>query len=214
MNWTNTIVNYSKLFTLLLLFLIAGMAGAAKAQDTPFTKLKEKFEKGQIFAADFRHKSIDSYTQDTTSRSGWIWVGERRYKVRTNHQSVVVNGQTSMVYDNNRNRVIISKYEPSEDDFAPSRILNGIDSTFTVNVEEWRNGQFYVQLSSDDSFAIYKKVEIFISEENIPQKIRAVDPVDNVITTRFEHGRFVDEKEQMFRLDYPDGAEVVDMRSR
>lgn len=214
MNWTNTIVNYLKLFALVSVFLITGMTGTATAQDSPFTKLKEKFEEGQIFKADFYHKTIDSYTQDTTTSKGWIWVGERRYKVRTNHQSVVVNGKTSMVYDNNRNRVIISKYEPSEDDFAPSRILNGIDSTFTVNTEEWRDGQFYVQLRSDDPFAIYKKVEIFLSKENIPQKIRAIDPVDNVITTRFENGSFVGEQEQMFRLDYPDGAEVIDMRNR
>ena len=214
MNWTNTIVNYLAYFTLVSVFLIAGMTVPATAQDSPFTKLKEKFEEGQIFTADFHHESIDSYTEDTTSSNGWIWVGDQRYKVRTDLQSVVVNGKTSMVYDSNRNRVIISKYEPSEDDFAPSRILNGIDSTFTVNVEEWRDDQFYIQLSSDDPFAIYKKVEIFLSEDNIPQKIRAVDPVDNVITTRFEGGKFVSEQEQMFRLDYPDGAEVVDMRSR
>lgn len=164
--------------------------------------------------AKFHHQSIDSYTQDTTSSKGWIWVGEQRYKVRTDHQSVVVNGKTSMVYDSNRNRVIISEYEPSEDDFAPSRILNGIDSTFTVDVEEWRSDQFYIRLSSDDSFAIYKKVEIFLSKANIPQKIRAVDPVDNIITTRFENGTFVPQKQQMFQLDYPEGAEVIDMRNK
>lgn len=213
MNWTNSIAKTVKLctFTVILLW---STTTTLSAQDNPFSQLKEKFESGQIFSAAFRHQSVDSYTEDTVSSDGWIWVGHERYKVRGGHQSVVVNGKTSMVYDNNRNRVIISKYEPSEDDFAPSRILNGIDSTFTVDVEERRDDQFYILLTSDDPFAIYKKVEIFLSEAGIPRKIRAVDPVDNVITTQFNDGEFVSESEQeMFLLDYPEGAEIVDMRN-
>lgn len=211
MNWTNSIANLLRVLACMTLLL--GVTTTLLAQDNPFSQLKEKFENGQIFSADFQHRSVDSYTEDTVSSDGWIWVGRERYKVRADHQSVVVNGKTSMVYDNNRNRVIISKYEPSEDDFAPSRILNGIDSTFSVEVEERRDDQFYIRLTSDDAFAIYKKVEIFLSRDLIPLKIRAVDPVDNILTTQFNDGKFVPAKQEMFLLDYPEGAEVVDMRN-
>lgn len=211
MNWTNSIANTFRVFTCTIFFL--GITTTVFAQENPFSQLKEKFESGQIFSADFQHRSVDSYTEDTVSSNGWIWVGQERYKVRADHQSVVVNGKTSMVYDNNRNRVIISKYEPSEDDFAPSRILNGVDSTFSVDVEERRDDQFYIRLTSDDSFAIYKKVEIFLSQDLTPQKIRAVDPVDNIMTTQFNNGKFVSAKQEMFLLDYPEGAEIIDMRN-
>ena len=189
------------------------MPDSSWAQENIFSELKQNFDEGQVFKADFVHQSVDSYTQDTTSDEGWIWVGQRRYKIRTDRQSVVVNGKTSMVYDNNRNRVIISKYEQEEDDFAPSRILNGIDSTFTVDVQEWRNDHYYIKLSSEDPFAVYKKVEIFLSKGKIPRKIRAVDPVDNIITTKFSNGSFIAARDEMFRLDYPDGAEIIDMRN-
>lgn len=208
MNWTNITVKVS----IFLALLLAGATSSLTAQPDTFEKLKEKFERGQIFKADFTHEAVDSYTQDTTSDNGWIWIGQQRYKVRTDRQSVVVNGKTSMVYDDNRNRVIISKYEPAEDDFAPSRILNGIDSTFTVVTEEWQNDRYYIKLSSADPFAIYKKVEIYLSKDEIPQKIRAVDPVDNIITTKFRNGKFISAREGLFRLDYPEGAEIVDMR--
>ncbi|GAA5523225.1 outer-membrane lipoprotein carrier protein [Fodinibius salicampi] len=210
MNWTSLsdrLVQF--LITALLLGGIPVMAGA---QDAPFEQLKMKFEDGQIFSADFHHQSVDSYTQDTVSNNGLIWVGNEDYKVRTDQQTVVVDGKISTVFDRNRNRVIISNYEPSEDDFAPSRILNGIDSTFTVTEEMKQGNQFYIQLTSEDPFAIYKKVEIVLSEALIPQQIRAVDPVDNIITTEFKNGTFLPPEEELFELDYPDSVELIDMR--
>ncbi len=211
MIWTN--LNDSILRFLFTTCFLFGCLAPLQAQDAPFDQLKKKFEQNEVFNADFEHTSIDSYTQDTTASRGKIWVGQRRYKIRGNNQSVVVNGKTSMVYDTNRNRVIISKYVPEEDDFAPSRILNGIDSTFTVETQEQRGNQIYIRLDSDDPFAIYKSVEIYLSEGLIPQKIRAVDPVDNVIITRFRSGKFIRAEENLFVLDYPAGAEVVDMRN-
>lgn len=208
-----TSLNDKFIYSLLAVFLFLGISQNALAQDESFAKLKAKFEEGQIFQAGFLHESIDSYTQDTVARTGDIWVGENQYKVLAPNQTVVVDGKTSKVYDENRNRVIISKYEPSEDDFAPSRILNGIDSTFTVETQEQRDNEIYIRLASDDPFAIYKKVEIYLNRALIPQKIRAVDPVDNIITTTFRNGRFVKSTDQLFTIDYPDDAEVVDMRN-
>lgn len=213
MNWKNLNAKHSRLLFLITI-LLACSFGNLYAQQDPFQRLKLKFEQGRIFHADFHHRSVDSYTKDTVSSKGIIWVGKARYKVEAKHQSVVVNGKTSMVYDNNRNRVIISKYDPSEDDFAPSRILNGVDSTFTVANQEQQGNKFYIRLTSDDPFAIYKKVEIFLSKNLIPLKIRAVDPVDNVITTTFTKGTFIHPKESMFELDYPEGAEIVDLRKQ
>ncbi len=211
MNWKN--LTDKLLATFFVILFCLGFLSLTHAQENSLKKLTQKFEEGAIFKAGFHHQSVDSYTQDTVSRRGQIWVGEQQYRVRAQNQSVVVNGKTSMVYDENRNRVIISNYEPEEDDFAPSRILNGVDSTFAVKAEEQKQDQIYIRLTSDDDFAIYKEVEIYLSDELIPKKIRAVDPVDNVITTTFEEGTFIAKQDEMFSLDYPEEAEVVDMRN-
>lgn len=207
--------NLSNKRNVILFFIFVGLGVPlfALAQESPFAELKQKFENGTIFRADFHHQSVDSYTRDTVANSGRIWVGEQQYKVESNRQTVVVDGQTSTVYDDDRNRVILSKYEPEEDDFAPSRILNGIDSTYTVNAEEQNKDQFYILLTSDDPFAIYKKVEIYLSLQLVPQKIKAVDPSENIITTTFTDGKFVDPQKNLFQLDYPASAETVDMRN-
>lgn len=75
-----------------------------------------------------------------------------------------------------------------------------------------QGNQFYIQLTSEDPFAIYKKVEIILSEALIPQQIRAVDPVDNIITTEFKNGTFLPPEEELFELEYPDSVELIDMR--
>ncbi len=198
---------------LIVIIIGLGLPSLALGQQSYFSDLKQTFEEGSIFKADFYHQTVDSYTQDTVSSSGRIWVGGQKYRVEADNKSVVVDGETSMVYDEDRNRVIISKYEPEDDDFAPSRILNGVDSTFTVQTQEKREGDIYILLSSDDPFAIYQKVEIFLSNSLVPKKIEAVDPADNVITTTFSGGEFMEPEEGMFILSYPESAEKVDMRN-
>lgn len=211
MIWKNLSDNLKIVFIVIIVGL--GLPALALGQQSYFSDLKKTFEEGSIFKADFHHQTVDSYTQDTVASSGRIWVGGQEYRVEADNKSVVVDGETSMVYDEDRNRVIISKYEPEDDDFAPSRILNGVDSTFTVQTQEKRDNDIYILLSSEDPFAIYKKVEIFLSKSLVPQKIEAVDPADNIITTTFSDGSFTEPEEDMFKLSYPESAEKVDMRN-
>jgi outer membrane lipoprotein-sorting protein len=203
-----------KLQVVLIIIVVGlGLPSWALGQQSYFSDLKKTFEDGSIFKADFYHQTVDSYTQDTVASDGRIWVGGQKYRVEADNKSVVVDGETSMVYDEDRNRVIISDYEPEDDDFAPSRILNGVDSTFTVQTQEKRKDDIYILLSSDDPFAIYQEVEIFLSKTLVPKKIVAVDPAENVITTTFSNGRFMEPEEGMFILGYPESAEKVDMRN-
>lgn len=195
------------------IFLVITVMSPAQAQQNTFGELTEIFRDGMVFHADFSHEYIDSYTGDTTASRGEIWVGENKYTVRTQHQSVVVDGENSRVYDSNRNRVIISEYEPAEDDFAPSRILNGADTTYTLEQEEQRDGQIFLTLSSADPFAIFKQIEITLNTELVPRRIFVIDQTDNEIITTFRNGEFITPEDQIFQLDYPEDAEIVDMRN-
>ncbi|MDX1637365.1 MAG: outer membrane lipoprotein carrier protein LolA [Balneolaceae bacterium] len=194
--------------------LLAGViTSTADAQDTPFDQLINRFREGQIYRAEFNHQYVDSYTADTVSRSGTIWVGRDKYKIQNSRQTVVVDGETSRVYDKNRNRVIVSKYEPEEDDFAPSRFLDGTDTTYVVERQVAQEGGTMVVLVSSDPFSIFQRVEITISNDLVPLKIFARDQADNLITTTFRNGAFTGGRENLFALDYPKQAEVIDMRN-
>lgn len=193
--------------------LVLTGASLATAQHTPFERLIDRFRSGQIFKAEFTHEYADSYTEDTVLTEGTIWVGDDEYKVQNRQQVVVVDGEMSRVYDANRNRVIISKYEPSEDDFAPSRFLNGADSTYVVRKQEKKGGIILIVLDSPDPFSEFKTVEITLDEDLVPLRIFAIDQVDNRITTRFQDGSFMPDREDLFVLTYPEEAEIIDMRN-
>ncbi len=195
-------------------FLATAGATESGAQQTPFDQLINQF-KGQdlVFRAEFDHQYIDSYTGDTVTTSGTIWVGEDKYKVQNNQQTVVVDGETSRVYDKNRNRVIVSKYVAEEDDFAPSRFLNGTDTTYTVKEQEQTEGQTRIILASTDPFSVFQRVEITLGKGLVPRKIFARDQAENRITTFFNSGSFIKPEQQLFVLKYPDQAEIIDMRN-
>jgi len=208
-------MNMSDKFYSILVFVFALIlvSTGAYAQQSPFEQLKQKFENGQLFEADFTHRYVDSYTQDTVENSGEIWVGKEQYKVDSPTQLVAINGELSKVYDSDRNRVIISTYIPEEDDFAPSRILNGIDSTYTIEQQQKQGDQYVITLHSDDPFALFESVRITLNNNFIPQEIFVRDPADNLITTTFSGGSFIDRSEGIFELEYPSDAEIIDMRN-
>lgn len=195
-----------------LIFAVSLIFNSSVFAQTPnFDQLKEKFEGGQVFRAMFNQTFTDSYTGEVTQSEGQIWLDKVRYKLKADGQVVVVDGETSKVYDPSRNRVIIDAYNPEEDDFAPSRMLSGIDSTYTVS-EEKIGDQTKITLISNDDFAVFVRVEIVIDPQFRPVEITAWDISDNEIVTTFTNGTFLTPENGLFQLEYPEDAEVVDMR--
>jgi outer membrane lipoprotein-sorting protein len=185
----------------------------AQSSTPEFDRLKSSFDGGEIFTASFTHDYYDSFTEEQQSSSGTIWIAREHYKIEGDNQLVLVDGETSTVYDGSKNRVIISDYIEEEDDFAPSRMLQGVDDSYDVSETSLPEGGTRVELLSDDPFAIFTSVSIYLDSEGIPVEIEAVDQVDNRLITRFENGSFLpDEPDEIFTLDTPEDAELIDLR--
>lgn len=186
---------------------------AATAQDTPvFDRLKSMFEEGMIFRADFTHRYEDSFTGETQQNEGKIWIGKDQYKIEGNNQVMVVDGDISRVYDASKNRVIISEYVEEEDDFAPSRMLQGVDTSYAISESAGSDKRTEITLESDDPFSVFQTVTIMLNANGLPAEIRATDQADNQLTTRFVDGEFVEPDENLFELNEPDDAETIDLR--
>lgn len=139
----------------LITFLMIVLSISVQAQTKVFPKLKANFENEKVFVADFEHVYYDSYTKESLTSQGKIWVSSDKYRLDSENQLLIVDGETSRVYDEVRNRVIVSDYSEEDDDFAPSRMLNGVDSTYTITEEKMDNGRTKIIMKTDDDFALY-----------------------------------------------------------
>lgn len=194
-----------------LFLLIPAWAISLNAQTPRFDELRDRFEGGEVFEAAFTHNYQDSYTGEETRTEGRIWIGRGHYRVEGENQIMVVDGEISRVYDGNRNRLLISDYDEEEDDFAPSRMLQGVDDTYRVG-ESADTGGTRVELRSEDLFALFSHVVIMLDGEGLPKRIEAVDQADNLLVTHFEEGRFGPSGPELFDIRIPDDAERVDLR--
>ncbi len=203
---------------LIIFLLLGGMLGQAsflKAQEPemqPLDQLRDRFRGGQIFHANFTHIYQDSYTKQSEKSEGEVWVGDNEYKVKAQHQRVLVFNGISRVYDGNKNRVVISKYDPQEDDFAPSKFLTGTDTLYTVRSQETEADTVRITMRSEDPFTVFKEIEIRLDTTLKPMSIKAIDQADNTVLTRFNSGSFLKDETGIFELEYPDDAKIIDLR--
>lgn len=174
-------------------------------------QLRNKLKEGEVLQGEMDHTFEDQYTGNVEQHTGKIWIGKDRYKIDVGSQQVLVIDDVSRVYNQPENRVIISRYEPEEDDFAPSRLLNLSDELFKIE-ERRENGKYKIHLESEDPFEELRTVAIELDENLIPLKIDAEDQTGNQYSTAFRDARFEVFDEDIFTLDYPDDAEIIDMR--
>lgn len=178
-----------------------------------FDRMKSLFEEGQIFTAEFSHEYNDSFTGEQQRTEGTIWIGKEMYKIEGNNQRMMVDGRTSTVFDGSKNRVIISDYIEEEDDFAPSRMLQGVDDSYEVSEEPGENGETRIRLVSDDPFSVFIEVFIYADSDGNPVRIEALDQVENELITRFGTGEFITgDPAEIFQLEVPGNAEQIDLR--
>ena len=182
------------------------------AQTPRFDQLKESFEEGRIFEAEFSHFYRDAFTGEEQQSEGKIWIGKKKYRIEGDTQSMVVDCEISTVYDQSRNRVIVSEYIEEEDDFAPSRMLQGVDESFSVEEEVNDDGGVEITLTSDDPYTVFQNVTIMLNSDGDPVRIVAIDQVDNELITSFEEGFFTTADSEIFELEVPDDAERIDLR--
>lgn len=207
-------LTYNQFFTWLLISCSFSFAtfDLLDAQTPRFDELKSKFETGQIFSADFRHQYNDAFTGEQTVTEGKIWIGKEKYRIEADNQVMVVDGDLSKVYNRTRNRLIISPYIEEEDDYAPSRMLQGVDDSYIVSEKSSDSGNPVILLENEDPFAVFEQVQITLDAEEMPREIEAIDQAENRLVTQFNNGRFIDRENSIFEMDISGSAEIIDLR--
>jgi len=199
-------------FTYLLSLSWITVAQKSSTGNPTLDQLRSYFEKGLMFQAQLNHMFIDAYTKDTTRTFGEIWIDKNRYKIQLKSGTIFVDGKNSYVYNKEKNQVVISTYNPEEDDYAPSRILYGSLTSYSIKTSSSKNNKTTIVLTSDDPFALFSRVDIDLNSKAIPTKINVLDQGENRIISTFTSGKFVAINGSAFSINYPKSAELIDLR--
>ena len=182
------------------------------ATETGLDRVRALFEEGRVLHAGMTHELIDSYTGERQVIHGELWISKDKYKIKADHQVVLVDGETSMVYNERQNKLIISEYEPEEDDFAPSRFFSDTDDLFRISEVSAEEDVTRIVLLPDDPFEIFTEVTIYLKPDLTPLEINAVDQMENLLNTSFSDAHYLESSDSIFTLEYPDNVEIIDLR--
>ncbi len=199
----------------MMLFVPPALVTAETGSGVPENELdrvRQFFSEGKVLHAQMTHELIDSYTGETQVISGVLWISREKYKIQADYQVVLVNGDVSMVYNERQNKLIISEYEPEEDDFAPSRFFSDSDELFRVAGMTREGDRTEFTLLPEDPFEIFTEVKIRLNADLTPDMIRATDQMDNLLNTTFYEARYLEYSDDFFTMEYPESAEIIDLR--
>lgn len=196
-----------------LLILALLFSWDLSAQVPPIDELRQKLESEMVFIAEIEHRMYDPFSNTNSDFSGQIIIGLNAYKVISDQRSYLVFNGESKVYEPEEARLLVSDYDPEEDDNAPSRFLYEVDDVYTVDYKSHDKGST-VRLTSDDPFELYYEVIIEFDNQGMPLSIKAVDQANTELLTRFKNGRFSASADSFWSLEIPQGVEVIDLRDQ
>ncbi|MEX0680580.1 MAG: outer membrane lipoprotein carrier protein LolA [Balneolales bacterium] len=179
---------------------------------TELEQVRQQFSDGKVLHAAMIHEFTDSYTGQTEVTEGTIWISKNSYKISADQQVVLVDGAISRVYNARQNKLVISRYVPEEDDFAPSRFFSESDEIYTVTGINRTENSVEIILNPDDPFEIFLEVRILLDRALVPLQINAVDQMDNEFKTIFQNAVYQEHSKAHFLLDYPEDADIIDLR--
>lgn len=179
--------------------------------DNELEQVRHLFQEGKVLQAEMTHVFTDAYTGETQIITGQLWISGDKYKIRTENQIVLVDGTVSKVYNEQQNKLVVSQYEPEEDEFAPSRFFSGTDDIFIISDVTRRDDIIRFTLVSEDPFEIFTKVTIILNTDLAPLEITAIDQMENELRTIFRNAHYQEYSSNLFVMDFPEDAEVIDM---
>lgn len=200
---------------LLALPLLAQNLSPDKVMD----RLDGKIKDAKTLRIAFEEAYIWKLTGETVTTQGTLFLeGERRFRVETEDQIIVSDGETLWTYSRSQNRVLIDKLGENETQMLPRRILFHYVKDYAVQSagKETLDGKESVRLifTANTQAVLYPRVELWVNLDTwLPSQVLQEDMDGNHTRYRLlEVNVDVPLPEGALVFQAPEGADVIDMR--
>ena len=143
---------------------------------------------------------------------------EHKYRIETEDQTVVTDGETVWSYSVSNRQVLIDRFKPSDRSFSPERILGGATDEYTAAVigREKAAGTecIVLKLVPRGEGSLVSVLRLWVDPSEWLVRTAELTDVNGKITTytvsdiKLNPGL----SDSRFVMQIPEGAEVVDMR--
>ncbi|HVN47527.1 MAG TPA: outer membrane lipoprotein chaperone LolA [Bacteroidota bacterium] len=209
--------------TLSLLLFVLGSTAVAQEKELTVKfitdQIQHRYEMIDDAVAQFQQQVKFGYSTIEQSFSGTLYMKKpNRYRIESEHQTIVTDGISVWAYSPANNQVIIDHYKENQNSLTPDKFMLNLPSnyyaTFLGTEKEKSGEQALLKLVPKDDRSFIKSVKIWVEENNwMVKKILILDVNETTTTYTINDIKLnVNLKERTFSFTPPAGAETVDLR--
>lgn len=212
------VVTCSLLALFALLFARPNTSLAQEA-DEILQQLEQKYQTTLALEADFSQTTTSAFSDLARTFRGTLLLQGDRYRVETDQQTIVTNGQTTWIYTPAEQQVIVSDYEEDETAFVPSEFFYHYRDRFSVTsmktVEQ--NGETYnvLQMEPKQANTFYRTITLWVrAHDALITRLKVENANDTQMVFNLKNVEFRPPvSADAFTFSPPPEAEVIDLRS-
>jgi outer membrane lipoprotein carrier protein len=202
-----------------LVVLAAGWTAASDDAQEILGNVRKKYD--TIKDAELRFTQRTRFPQSTLEQrsKGTLYLKkEHKYRIETEDQTVVTDGETVWSYSAANKQVLIDRFKPSDRSFSPERILGGNTEEFTAAVrgrEKVAGTECVVlNLSPRGEGSLVATLRLWVDESEWLVRMAEITDVNGKVTNYTVSDIKLNPGlgDSRFVMQIPEGAEVVDMR--
>lgn len=210
---------------MLIVGLMVGWTGVLVSQEKELTvkdvtdRIQQRYEMIDDATAEFEQNVKFGYSNIRQDFSGTITMKKpNRYRIESEHQTIVTDGSTVWAYSAANNQVIIDKHKENQNSITPEQFLLNLPANYYTSLigkEKNKNGDLVaLKLIPKDDRSFVKSVKISVEEQNWTVRTIVVVDVNETETsyTIKDIKLNTNVKDKIFTFVPPAGAEVVDLR--
>ena len=194
---------------LLIIFVFAFSAYSQNDAEKVVKELQSKFDNIKDLSVEFTQ-----LTNGKSKLAGMLFIKkENNLKIDTKNLLIVSDGETFWSYNKKVNKVVISSYDENEPSvFSMKELVYDLPAESDIELSN-DNGQRVLKLTPNSYAYNFDNVKLWLSEDNLINKVVLNDGAMGNIEVRFSNYRLNQNLvDSDFSFTPPEGSRIIDIR--
>ncbi len=211
--------------TLIIAFALVSVSGGLARQAELSVKeiterIQHRYEMIDDAIASFDQRVKFGFSSIEQNFAGTMTMKKpNKYRIESEHQTIVTDGVTVWVYLPANKQVIIDKYKENQNSISPEQFVLNLPSAYYVvllgSVQQGEKKLLQLKLTPKDDRSFVKTVRLWVEPDTwMVRKVTIVDVNETeTVYTVNELRLNTNVKDQSFRFEPPPGTDVVDLQN-